>query len=174
MLWTYLNVFRIAIWWNRPRSSINLDRWSCNTFCRRTNVEFKPVSLRRTDFRLHIDATVRRIDCRQNDVSTMSIWPTWTSDLTSFYSLGSEVGRFWRNGLSPTSDAPTLKRQVAWILEKQRLPVKVLRPTLEKLRNICAYWCQSRWKGWVCCCSTCNSQKWNWWRSCLKSRPPAL
>ena len=44
----------------------------------------------------------------------------------------------------------------------------VLRPTRERerLRNICAYWCQSRWKGSICCCSTCNSQKRNWWRSC--------
>ena len=29
-------------------------------------------------------------------------------------------------------------------------------------------------RGWLCCCSTFNSQKRNWWRSCLKSRPPAL
>ena len=29
-------------------------------------------------------------------------------------------------------------------------------------------------RGWVCCCSTCNSQKINWWRSCLKSRPSSL
>ena len=26
-------------------------------------------------------------------------------------------------------------------------------------------------RGWVCCCSTFNSQKWKWWRSCLKSLP---
>ena len=56
-----------------------------------------------------------------------------------------------------------VKGQVAWISEKQLLPVKPPERLVftvrsftvgdfttdprERLRNICAYWCQSRWKG---------------------------
>ena len=101
----------------------------------------------------------------------------------NFISVGNRVCS--RETSSPWFSFLLNKGQMAWFSEKQRLPVKtsgnacflrweaslweVLRPTRERLRNICAHWCQSRWKGWVCCCSTFNSQKRNWGRSCLKS-----
>ena len=89
-----------------------------------------------------------------------------------------------------------LKGQVAWISEKERLPVKTsakanfygekLSPC-EKPHHVRFYNRRKRnyviyvhidvnldGRGWVCCCSTFNSHKRKWWCSCLKSRPPAL
>ena len=81
-----------------------------------------------------------------------------------------------------------LKGQVAWISEKQRLPVKTFAKASfygEKLHCGRLYeWRERNYviyvyidvnldgNGWVCCCSTFNSQKRSWWCSCLKWRPP--
>ena len=79
----------------------------------------------------------------------------------------------------------------AWISEKQRLPVKknswkarlygeefhhgMFYDRLERGYVICVHIDVNLvGRGWVCCCSTSNSQKRKWWRSCLKSRPHAI
>ena len=82
------------------------------------------------------------------------------------------------------------KGQMTWISEKQRLPVKTSATASfygELLHRVRFYDRRERnyviyvhidvnldGRGWACCCSTFNSQKRKWWRSCLKSRPPAL
>ena len=101
-----------------------------------------------------------------------------------------------RNNLSKEKEScaislASVKGHVAWISEKQRLPVKTSAKTSfygEKLHCGRFYDRLERdyviyvhidvnldGRGWVCCCcSTFKSPKRKWWRSCLKSRPPAI